>query len=115
MVTRYEDRQVERKENFKGGEGYLINRVILPADGMYGKGRIFNVVRLEKNCEIGCHIHEGDGEAFPRIPGEGEYNDNGPVTTVRAGDVCFTDDGEGHSMKNLRDEPLELVALVLYH
>lgn len=30
MVTRYEDRQVERKENFKGGEGYLINRVIRP-------------------------------------------------------------------------------------
>lgn len=115
MVTRYEDRQIERKENFKGGEGYLINRVILPADGMYGKGRIFNVVRLEKNCEIGWHVHEGDGETFLIISGEGEYNDNGTVTTVHAGDVCFTADGEGHSMKNLRDEPLELVALVLYH
>lgn len=104
MITRYEDRQIEHKDNFKGGEGYLVNRVILPADGMYGKGRIFNTVTLEKNCEIGWHVHDGDGE----------YNDNGTVTTVRAGDVCFTDSGEGHSMKNLRDEPLVLVALVLY-
>ena len=115
MITRYEDRQIERKDNFKGGEGYLVNRVILPADGMYGKGRIFNTVTLEKNCEIGWHIHEGDGETFLILSGEGEFNDNGTVTTVRAGDVCFTGDGEGHSLKNLRDEPLEYVALVLYH
>ena len=114
MITRSEDRQIERKDNFKGGEGYLINRVILPADGMYGKGRIFNVVTLEKNCEIGWHVHEGDGETYLVISGEGEYNDNGDVTTVHAGDACFTDNGEGHSMKNLRDEPLVLVALVLY-
>lgn len=114
MITRYEDRQIERKDNFKGGEGYLVNRIILPADGMYGKGRIFNTVTLEKNCEIGWHVHDGDGETYLVISGEGEYNDNGTVTTVRAGDVCFTDSGEGHSMKNLRDEPLVLVALVLY-
>ena len=114
MITRYEDRQIERKDNFKGGEGYLVNRVILPADGMYGKGRIFNTVTLEKNCEIGWHVHDGDGETYLVISGEGEYNDNGTVTTVRAGDVFFTDSGEGHSMKNLRDEPLVLVALVLY-
>lgn len=84
MITRYEDRQIERKDNFKGGEGYLVNRVILPADGMYGKGRIFNTVTLEKNCEIGWHVHDGDGETYLVISGEGEYNDNGTVTTVRA-------------------------------
>ena len=68
-----------------------------------------------QSCEIGWHIHEGDGETFLILSGEGEFNDNGTVTTVRAGDVCFTGDGEGHSLKNLRDEPLEYVALVLYH
>ena len=70
MITRYEDRQIERKDNFKGGEGYLVNRVILPADGMYGKGRIFNTVTLEKNCEIGWHVHDGDGETYLVISGE---------------------------------------------
>ena len=114
MVTRYEDRPLQRTEGFKGGAGYIINRVILPADGMYGKGRLFNAGRLEKGCEIGWHVHEGDGETFLILSGEGEFNDNGTVKTVRAGDVCFTGDGEGHSMINLRDEPLEYVALVLY-
>ena len=115
METRNEDRQVVCMENFKGGEGRVVNRVILPAEGMYGKGRLFNLGRLDKNCEIGWHVHQGDGETFLILSGEGEFNDNGTVTTVRAGDVCFTGDGEGHSMKNLRDEPLEYVALVLYN
>ncbi len=114
MITRFEERSTSRMENFKGGEGHVINRVILPADGMYGKGRIFNCCKLEKNCEIGWHIHEGDGETYLILSGEGEFNDNGTVTTVRAGDVCFTGDGQGHSLKNLRDEPLEIIALVLY-
>ena len=113
MVTRNEDRQVQVMENFKGGEGRVVNRVILPAEGMYGKGRIFNVGRLEKSCEIGWHIHEGDGETFLILSGEGEFNDNGTVTTVRAGDVCFTGDGEGHSLVCTSDE-LEFIALVVY-
>lgn len=46
--------------------------------------------------------------------GECEYNDNGAVTTVRAGDVTFTGDGEGHSITNLRDEPAKFLALILY-
>lgn len=84
MITRYEDRQIERKDNFKGGEGYLVNRVILPADGMYGKGRIFNTVTLEKNCEIGWHVHDGDGETYLVISGEGDTTNNGTVTTLTA-------------------------------
>lgn len=114
MITRSGDKASSRTEGFKGGVGYVLNQVILPADGMYGKGRLFNHGRLEKDCEIGWHVHEGDGETFYILSGEGEYNDNGSVTTVRAGDVCFTDNGEGHSMKNLRDEPLEYIALILY-
>ena len=113
MVTRNEDRQVLVMENFKGGEGRVVNRVILPAEGMYGKGRIFNVGRLEKNCEIGWHIHEGDGETFLILSGEGEFNDNGTVTTVKGGDVCWTPDGEGHSLVCKSDE-LEFIALVVY-
>lgn len=114
MVTRYEDRATGRMENFKGGAGYVTNRVILPGEDMYGKGRLFNIVRLERDCEIGWHVHMGDGETFLILSGEGEFSDNGTVTTVRAGDVCFTGDGEGHSLINRSDEPLELVALILY-
>lgn len=114
MVTRKESIETVRVDNFKGGSGYIQNRHILHADGMYGKGRLFAHGRLDKDCEIGWHVHQGDGETFYILSGEGEYNDNGSKTTVKAGDVCFVDEGEGHSMKNVKDEPLEYIALVLF-
>ena len=48
------------------------------------------------------------------LSGEAEYNDNGTVTTIKAGDVTFTGDGEGHAITNYRDEPARFIALILY-
>ena len=63
---------------------------------------------------VGWHKHKGDGEVYYILKGEGEYNDNGTLVTVRPGDVAFVDDGEGHSLINRHDETLEAIALVLY-
>lgn len=114
MIIRNEDRPTARAEGFKGGSGYMISRAILPPEGLYGKGRLFSSCRLDKGCEVGWHVHQGDGETFCILSGEGVFNDNGRETTVRPGDVCFTGDGEGHSLRNEREEPLEYVALILY-
>ncbi len=114
MITRNEERNYQRTDKMRGGEGHVLASVILPMDKMDGKGRLFNHIRLEKNCEVGWHIHEGDAETYYILSGEGEYSDNGEIMTVRAGDVTFTDSGEGHSLINRGDEPLDMVALVLY-
>ena len=84
------------------------------ADEMYNKGRIFNHVVLAPGAEIGWHIHKGDGETYYILSGTGEYSDNGSIITVAPGDVTFVDDGEGHRLKNVGDEPLEAIALILY-
>lgn len=114
MIKRNEQLAGMRAERFKDGAGYLLGTHILQADEMCGKGRVFMHGRLEKGCEVGWHVHTGDCEVYYFLTGEGEYNDNGETVTVRAGDMSFTGDGEGHSLKNLRDEPLEFIALVLY-
>ena len=49
-----------------------------------------------------------------RVSGKGEYNDNGTVTTIEAGDVTFCPAGTGHGVLCVGDEPLELIALILY-
>ena len=45
--------------------------------------------------------------------GEGELNDNGTITTLRAGDVSFTDSGEQHAIVNKGTEPLVFIGLIL--
>ena len=63
---------------------------------------------------VGLRGHSGDNEIFYFLSGEGEYNDNGTVVTVRPGDTVVCNDGETHSLKNTGKEPLRFIALILY-
>ena len=89
-------------------------RILEGADERYGTGRIFNHLFLEPGCEVGWHVHHGDGETYYVLKGQGEYSDNGTMTTLGPGDVAFVDDGEGHSLKNVGQETMEVIALILY-
>lgn len=115
MIKRSNEKKISKYEHFKGGEGeFVMQNIIDSPDELYGKGRVFGHSILKKDCGIGWHIHEGDGEYYYILKGTGEYNDNGAVTTVYPGDVTFTDAGEGHALVNHGDEPLELIALVIF-
>ena len=114
MIRRFEERICDKKKMF-GGEGEAtLYRILNDPSEMYGKGRVFSHVVLEQGCEIGWHIHHGDGETYLILKGLGLYNDNGVLREVSPGDVTFVDDGQGHAMKAIGDEPLEMIALVLY-
>lgn len=113
--VRRENECIVNERKMFGGEGTVQSLQILNgAEEMYGKGRVFNRVCLNKNCEVAWHIHHGDGECYFILSGHGEYSDNGNVVTVGPGDVTFVGDGEGHSLINREDEPLTAIALILY-
>lgn len=114
IVRRSAERAADRKKMFDGAGEVMMYRILSGADEMYGKGRVFNHVVLEPGCEIGWHVHHGDGETYYILKGRGQYSNNGQLITVEPGDVTFVDDGEGHSLLNTGDEPLEAIALILY-
>ena len=114
MIRRSADCIHERKKMFGGeGEG-IFHRILNGPEEMYGKGRVFSLLHLEPGCEVGWHIHHGDGETYFILKGRGLYNDNGTEAEVGPGDVTFVDDGEGHALKCISEEPLEAIALILY-
>ena len=114
MVRRCDERTLDVKQMF-GGQGQAkLHHILNGAGEMYGKGRVFSHVVLEPGCEIGWHIHHGDGETYYILKGQGEYSDNGTMVTLGPGDVTFVDDGQGHSLKNSGPETLEAIALILY-
>ena len=103
------------QEEALGGPGHLITTQIIDNDEeLLGKGRLFKENVLEKDCGVGYHVHEGDAEIYVIQSGEAEYNDNGTIKTVHAGDVTFTGPGEGHSLTNKKDDPVKFVALIIY-
>jgi len=115
MVRRSEEKTVEYKDKNWGGEGITTIRSLLNSpEEMYGKGRAFAHSSLEPGCSIGFHYHKGDGEVYYILGGRGEFNDNGTITNVQAGDVTITHPGQGHAMLNTGGETLHYIALILY-
>ncbi|HBL35389.1 MAG TPA: cupin domain-containing protein [Firmicutes bacterium] len=115
MIRRSNERTVEVKESPFQGEGKITVRNLLNGpEEMYNKGRAFAHNTLAPGCSLGFHIHKNESETYYIYSGTGEFNDNGTITTVSAGDVAFTGAGEGHGLKNTGDEPLEFIALILY-
>lgn len=47
------------------------------------------------------------------MSGEGEYDDNGVIRTVKRGDVTYTSDGKGHGLENKSDSDLVFIALIM--
>lgn len=114
MIRRNDERKLNVVKMFNGDGEVQLHHILNTNEEMYNKGRVFSHVTLNPGCEVGWHIHHGDGETYYILKGEADYNDNGTVVKVVPGDVTFVDDGEGHSIKNNGTEPVELIALILF-
>ena len=99
----------------RGGIGKAeLHKILNNAEELYGKGRLFNHMILPPGCSVGEHRHEGDNEIYYILKGSGRYNDNGNLIRLFPGDTAVCKDGECHSLVNDGDEPIELIALILY-
>ena len=114
MIRKKADQTIEYRCIRNGNGETEMHLITESVDDLYGKGRLFNHMLLAPGNSIGEHMHEGDNEIFYFISGTGEYNDNGTLVQVEAGDTTVCNDGEKHGLKNTGDVPLEFIALILY-
>ena len=114
MIIKCKDRPKEIRKNVRGGEGEATFDFFCPPELNPSKVNLATVITLEKGSTIGMHPHpEGEWEMVMVLSGEGVAMCDGKETVVEPGDVTITGRGEEHDMKNLKDEPLKIVALVL--
>ena len=112
MVTRSEN-CVRRDECLRNGKGTVNIKDLTDKEGLYGHGRLFAHITVEPGHSIGFHDHQHETEFFYIIRGEALFNDDGTPVTVKAGDVCSTGYGHSHSIENVSDAPMEMVALIV--
>ena len=103
MIRKAQECAIEYREHMRDGDGTV-----------QIKGRLFAKITLNPGCSIGYHLHDKDAELFYIIKGTAEYNDNGVIRTVTAGDVTVCPTGESHGIANKTDEVVELVAVIVY-
>jgi len=114
MVKRKGSYTVQQNENMRGGEGIVNIEHLLTPEELYEKGRLYARLVIEPGCSIGNHIHEGEMESYYVVNGEAEVSDNGELVKVSAGDTVLTKSGEGHSVKNIGNATLEIIALIIF-
>ena len=114
MVKRSGSYSVQENENMRGGEGVVVIEHLLTPEELYEKGRLYARISLKPGASIGYHVHEGEMESFYIVKGEAEISDNGEVVVLSAGDSILTKSGEGHSVKSVGNDTLEMLALIIY-
>lgn len=115
MIRKQNECTVEHREHMRDGDGTVIlTHFISGPEELNNKGRLFSKITLNPGCSIGFHMHEKDAELFYILKGTAEYNDNGTICTVTAGDVTICPPGEGHGIANRSDEVVEFVAVIPY-
>ncbi len=90
---------------------YLAN--LADFDTKNPKLRTFAFAQLKPGEEVELHKHEGECEYYYIISGTGIYNDNGATTEIKSGTVTYTPSGSSHGIKNIGDDFLDFIALII--
>lgn len=114
MIKREHELENMVMENFKGGEGQIVIRQFLTKEESNGAGRVFAEITIPPGSSVGEHVHEGDFETYYVLKGKALLNDNGTEVTLLPGEVNICKDGEFHSIKNVGEDNLVLIAIVLF-
>lgn len=115
MIRKSEEKVSVRKPAPFNGVGEITVRNLLNGpEEMSQKGRVFGHTTVYPGSVIGYHIHTGDSETYYILSGKGKYNDNGTFVEIGPGDVAYCAPGEGHGLECIGDEPIEMIALILY-
>ena len=111
MITRKGDIQSEIREQMRGGNGRAV-MTKLSAE-LPEKMRIFSTISLMPGDSIGYHIHEGETELFYFVKGSCKVRDDDAENVLTAGDVLSTPSGHGHSVENVGEDEVLMVAVIV--
>ena len=114
MIRRKSEIEGNVINNLRGGDGHVTAFNFLTEQEAKGAGRLFAKMVIEPGNSVGFHKHEGDMEAYYILKGKGLVSDNGNETVMEAGDSHVCPDGQSHSLKNVGEDALEFVAVILY-
>ncbi len=75
--------------------------------------KLYSQAVLEVGEEVDYHLHIGEAETYYILSGKALYNDNGEKSEIGPGTVTYTPSGSGHGIKNIGDDKLIFMALII--
>lgn len=102
-------------EGCMGGSGTVwMEKLLLGPEEMLGKGRAYVRHTLNPGVSIGVHTHENEMETMVILKGKALHTINGEEQYLEEGDIIAAQPGDSHGIAQMGEEPLVLIAQVLY-
>ena len=102
-------------EGCMGGNGTVwMEKLLTGQEEMMGKGRAYVRHTLNPGVSIGIHTHEGEMETMVIVRGKAVHTINGQEQYLEEGDIIAAQPGDSHGIAQTGDEPLVLIAQVLF-
>ncbi len=112
MISRKSQMHEEVKERMRDGNGAVTVKYLVPGSETFGKSRLIACLTMPKGASIGPHDHVEEAEMYIILRGQAYVTENGVGSTLEAGDVMFTGNGDFHSIENCGDDDLVLYAVI---
>ncbi len=112
MIKKRKDMKIEVRENMRGGDGEIVITNIADKEELKN-ARLFAYVNIPVGAGIGDHEHNEETEYYIILSGKGQVMDNGILQEVNNGDVVVTGNGASHSIKNIGEEELIMIAIII--
>lgn len=115
MIKRADEMQSEIRHKMRGGEGAVRIEHIFAKEELNSSTRLCARITLEPGSSIGYHEHIAEEEIFYIISGTAEIDDNGTKKEVGPGDAVLTGNGAGHAVRNIGQDNLEMLAVIIQY
>lgn len=114
MIIQKADKKIEERQEMRGSVGNVIIEHVLPENEMCGAGRLYAKMIVPPGHSVGNHDHIHEREIYYILKGNAQGMDDGVSCTLSEGDVMITKDGGSHSIRNIGQGDLEVMALILF-
>ena len=102
-------------EGCMGGNGTVwMEKLLTGKEEMMGKGRAYVGNKMNRGVSIGMHTNEGEMENMVIVRGKAVHTINGQDQYLEEGDIIAARPGDSHGIAQTGDEPLVLIAQVLF-
>jgi len=103
----------EKVIGLAGGVGNSTLAHLVAPGELPAKAGLLAVATLEPGSSVGYHKHEGEGELYYILSGDGEYTEDGVMTPVSAGMATYVYNEHSHGLVNTGKTTMTFVAVIV--
>lgn len=112
MIIKESEMSVEVRENMREGKGQITIKHLVNKENLKN-ARLLADITIPVGAGIGDHEHNNETEYYIILEGKGIVVDDGTDKEVTVGDVVVTGGGATHSIRNIGDSTLKMIAVII--